>query len=798
MTLSHPRRIAVVGVHGVADQSPGDTARRCAKLLVRGGAFEAATETPLLVETQPLRCRLPPPTPEPADRLPMRNISLLSPAVQREIDDRGEAELEDEPPLEHLNFQAKLSGLEIPPRHRVLETVRVETRRAAGVECPAEVHVHELYWADLSRLGHRFLGVLISLYQFLFLLAALGADSVGCARAELQDREGFVVGFWRAYGFTHTVAVRLLSVVIPTLTLAMLALVTTLVADRVAGHAPRLWLWVLLSLAAGLVAVVSYRLHLLAGSRGSALALTLAVSAFGGVVALAVRLPRAQDLIWLAPTTTTVLWFVAMFGVWRILRALNRRIPGALVIGLPLLAGVSFYYVAVVWAEPAQWEDLFEIGAVVAVELIAIQDVAWAGLFGLVVLSTGCGWLAARFGTPADERLRAFRLVRTVALTSTVPALAMMTIHLALWAGLIELLGSWEPLLGSGRKSEMLDLWKLAVPPHYQIPLGLIGIAVVMGLWGITPSVLSDLRPRGRRQAQWHGRNLSDGFRQLGFAALVLQAAAFSLLVLCLWDVLGAEAVVDRRLRFLILGLGVALIAAVVGRGPLGGLAFGFRAALDVLLDVLNWLRHKPAGETPGGLIASRYVSLLRYLCAWRHPVDGGRYEAVVVVAHSQGTVITIDLMRFLTREWQGSAPPGLERLFDPVAENPLPLSLLTFGCPLQQLYGLMLPFRYGWARDGVGTEWPTAASPLALSDPMRLPIERWVNVYRSADYIGRHLWHPDAEKPGGETRWTEQRHGDDRREEVCLGAGGHNSYWGDRDSEGVARELAALIERVC
>jgi len=43
---------------------------------------------------------------------------------------------------------------------------------------------------------------------------------------------------------------------------------------------------------------------------------------------------------------------------------------------------------------------------------------------------------------------------------------------------------------------------------------------------------------------------------------------------------------------------------------------------------------------------------VLRFLALWREPVERKRgYDAVVILAHSQGCVITADALRFLHAE---------------------------------------------------------------------------------------------------------------------------------------------------
>lgn len=118
--------------------------------------------------------------------------------------------------------------------------------------------------------------------------------------------------------------------------------------------------------------------------------------------------------------------------------------------------------------------------------------------------------------------------------------------------------------------------------------------------------------------------------------------------------------------------VGGFLVAGAVGvlalrRGRLETLSRAIRPILDVVLDVDGYLREQPRERTPRARIAERYVSLLRYLCAWRNPdAPDEPYRAIVILAHSQGTVISTDLLGFLQRE----RDPGLDPV---VSDSPAP-----------------------------------------------------------------------------------------------------------------------------
>jgi hypothetical protein len=86
------------------------------------------------------------------------------------------------------------------------------------------------------------------------------------------------------------------------------------------------------------------------------------------------------------------------------------------------------------------------------------------------------------------------------------------------------------------------------------------------------------------------------------------------------------------------------------------------------------------------------------------------------------------------------------------------------------------------------------------LPDPALANLESWTNIYRSADYIGRHLWRPDEEPAAMQLvdlTATPPLHvsADERgiRKEYCVGSGAHTRYW-DGTAPAVALALDELI----
>jgi hypothetical protein len=108
----------------------------------------------------------------------------------------------------------------------------------------------------------------------------------------------------------------------------------------------------------------------------------------------------------------------------------------------------------------------------------------------------------------------------------------------------------------------------------------------------------------------------------------------------------------------------------------------------------------------------------------------------------------------------------------------------------LRQLYSLRFPHQYAWARHN------SAAWAGEYPDPAHLGIAQWVNAYRSGDYVGRYLWHPDT----GDDQWKFRDYadkGNNSRREFCIGPGDHTHYW-DKTAPAIAKELDRLIGDAC
>ena len=245
--------------------------------------------------------------------------------------------------------------------------------------------------------------------------------------------------------------------------------------------------------------------------------------------------------------------------------------------------------------------------------------------------------------------------------------------------------------------------------PHLSHGLIILCIGVFFAFWMVSPALFFDrLKPdkKKRKNASvWIGQNLSNAYKKIRWVGELFRLMLLVALPIEWFLHMVPSGVEHYNIEFhrqIILYGGLLIVFVMFGsKGPLSFLGMGFRAGLDVGLDVANWLRYRPRENNSRAAIFRRYVSILSHIAKWRDPSTGKGYDRLVIIAHSQGTVITADILRFLTKEAEESEfdqnQSELSRYFNSKS-NLIPISLLTIGSPLRQLYSERFPLQYRWA----------------------------------------------------------------------------------------------------
>jgi hypothetical protein len=806
--MSTNDRVAVVVVHGIADQRPGQTVREVARLLCHG-----AEGAPPCLQGEIRDVLIPVEKLEPAGG-PVRDARPAAKDWKADAPRRqpgtpsGFFQKQQQPAAEPdlgiaLNDYL-LGRLVLRDADALYESTRVSLRRVADDRA---VDIYEMYWADLSRLAAGGLQALSSLYQLFFHLGTLAADVVDQVALSENSRTG-----WRLLQRLHAWLAWLMKAPIALLQLAMLLMVAFGVAALLA---PELRAQ-LVAVAAGLGAMALAALGALGWLHGKAAParwakLIIPLAAAFASVALGVYVlfdPISVPRAFFAGSVLAV----AVLGSYLVERysgvSEGVRLPGHVVVAASAVS-LWLYGRRLLPEMTTQSEWMITAALNVGEWLLAAVLLAFGVFAAVQIVALALGlWLGRRCDKAAQASLHTSRL----ALVGSSSLFVMLS--LVLWSVISFVAGRAVPkdilyqpvVFGRGYRSVEIFLEdRLQTFGGFFTPLVLVfGLVAAAALFVLLPSLVEEIRPtrnldaNGIREgiaqrAQRLGDWLTGGVRLLGtvFAWIVPWAAiAGSILYLAFLLeqfalTAGATAAVVAWLAgSLALFQGEALVA--VGKWLVGGAvtiaALGSRftrtfgrlsVAIDAVLDIDNYFADPPNRQPPRARIYSRYASLLAYVR------DAG-YAHIVIVAHSQGTVISADLLRYLhvqdrLRQFVGAAP----------------VALVTVGSPLRDLYAERFPLLYRWVSPR-SAEFANAA-PTAAD----VGASEWVNACRSGDYVGRFLWTPDSAArfgvatAGADGRVQAQRAGD--RTEFCLGAGAHTHYF-DNDAIALTMEIDRLV----
>ena len=826
MSNDHPtnsvRRVAVVAIHGVADQQPGNTVHRISNLLLmhRPNAYTGFVETDLRIGVQKVhmnRRAIEAEEDKKSFKGPLAKALKMSPrsksvqraqqqAIQRAQGGPAAAPSEN---FQHSYMREQLEEYEPRGGDAVYESIRLSGARlptSAAKEglLPAEhrdVHIFEMYWADLSRAAGGLRRLVVEFYLLLFFLCSLGRHSIEFARVSFAKAKQ--AKWWGRFAQCQLIAEDLLVLGLPIVNLCLLGLGVAMLPKHLAPqhHAT------VLNIAVGTLALcitgaALYQTRLRAFTRFPWPASIVALAAGTGLIYFAFQFVFRgwQPLVLLAGLG----WMLAATAILWAMRAYQKRKPGAFVLSALAVLLVT----AILFGHPTFTRDADVHGILDAV--MFATEASFVALCLCWLCFSLCYWGVCVTGFfaiktvkgEADEARTAARRVRwTVHLTLVLPAVVMALANVVLWQALLTLTWRLIPDDNNYYVPILLAHWihpttlvtfthkmvQLTAGPYFTSVYLLLAIATGMFLWALLPVLLTELRVPDSKQTEWLGCCLDRAYKVAlwpGLALAIVIALTPILYAFTIWDPhygkVWPEWVRQNPGRILAV-VGSALLLIVLGsKLPFKAPGKVLRNVIDIALDITNWLRLNPKETNPKARISSRFVSLLRHIHNWRDPDDGSGYAGVVIISHSQGTVIAAEVLRFMAEEARTGGGDPLLKGFG----KDIPIYLFTMGSPLRQLYSLRFPHHYGWARHGDET------NANRLPDPQSLQIKKWVNVYRSADYVGRHLWRNDT----GPDRWQFEKYqlGADRTE-WCLGAGAHNHYW-DETAAGVGEELDNLI----
>jgi hypothetical protein len=810
------RRVAVIGIHGVGEHAPGDTARAIVRQLQHThpdvyGAFE---EVPLklAVDARELgRLSREEDHPKGIERLQAGFHSVFKWRRLQAAARAGAVPDPEESPRDvQFSHSLLVRGDTYKSEYatvRLSGTSKIQEGADTQVNILTDVDVYELFWSDLSHsFGTGALAAFGQIVQLLVHLASLGRTAVATTNEAgmTQTRRWW----WRVFYRLNAASYWLLSTPILVGNLLFVFLAALLVPALI-GNAVKPATTALVGLiAAALIGGAIY------GSFGRTTVGRFCVAVAASASLILGAAVGAVWWFWLDGAITRTIdgslvmaWLeiplLLLIGD-SVARRYDALRPGAYIVWYALAGALALWMAAVLvlgWNPDGSagqsgslYSPLITWLGHAAEGLFSLLLIVWFGLYaaGVALFVVGLGLKFIGGGTPEESRT-----VSTALLTASLPAPLFLTLVLCLWAlfdnSFADMLAtpafqpwcSWlfpASAIASGSAVGFIGALINQSVPGFAFYLGVMVAAAALVLGGTLPSAVAELVPPDRnppgelQRSRSLGRWLDSGFHAIDLAGVLTGVAFFMLPIGVAANYTPAlQATIARTMSFmdiagpLVGGSAVGFLAATkLFATSFSGFVQRLRVPVDVILDVDNWLRERPVGETVRLKVFARFTSLLRHVAERR--LAGQPYDHIVIVAHSQGTVVALDTFRYLQ-----SLPGGLLSRLRPCV-------ILTMGCPLRQLYAWRLPSLYGWVLAG-----PPGAPP---PSPHACGFAAWANAYGSGDYVGRNLWPtnvpfapaqcapPVPPAPQGE---------------FCIGAAAHTHYF-DEDHAEIGARISALI----
>jgi hypothetical protein len=875
-------RVAVIGVHGIARHPAGETENAMANLLLSLPAidkdadrsYEPFRATGIQIPLQRVKGPI---VLGKKKRASYQEQSdkfaeyLASAATQenrgrRAVENRSENDVWQGTQTGNDYTQLLLHKYEGGADGNVYITTRLEGERSAVAgKAKKKVDIYEVLWADLAHPDSSIVGFFLSFFSLLLHLGSLSRLTVDSGAGENGNSGGFREVLWWSYLWAQRWAVRVLQIFLPLFKLLLLVVVLSAipaVSSRLAGDVAKMAFDASLGALGVLGAAFFLYKGILWKNRSPWLwavtaVLPVAIGA-GGFYALAsVKGGTAPQIVsalecWVFLGLPIIAFILSKYESYRN----GVQITGWIGYGLSVAAFVLLLYLA--------GGDVTQASFWLVEFVVAAIRISWLTIsfFAIVALMLGSlVWRLAGADKPKQARLRA--AVRTSRFALAMPTAFFLLVTPVIWAALFKL-ADWvqKPFFGlNGGENDgnalLLWLTKVHFIPDahepevfrdyfhsilgwglgYQVPItmALVSLGLFLLVWWAVPSALLETYPQRdkkvpprsstnvqtERLGSWLSRGL-DGTAVVTFLFWCSIFLAYPVVyVLGFWETgwLHTIAVALANItRWIVdeplLAMGGAAVVAMVKYGS---------SALETILDVDTYLRASPSDATPRAKIFERFVSTLRYVASHRD-AEGHGYDSVVIVAHSLGSLISADLLRYLYVGQNQPRPVDAGDLedwrFDPAlvrygfageaGVDKIELQLLTMGSPIRQLLNRFFPYLYDWVRaepdNGLGplpAPTPAVDAPKSTKeekgpDPGKLGLSSWVNMYRSGDYVGRSLWlnewYNRTNGKGGDGRYPQPIHEavDGSTKEMCIGAGAHTHYWDD-----TAPDVAEMLDQM-
>ena len=465
MTTNATERVAIVTVHGVADQQPGQTVRELARLLCHGAdgppAYGEGETHGVFIPVTPLPPRTTHASPQASAAKPDKRAPVRLPRPGAPSDfycsesqptgggnaPRGQAARTDDD-LGITLTDYLLSRYQPAERDALYESLRIALKRRSDGRA---VDLYELYWADYSRLQPGGARALSATYQLLFHLSTLARDVVD--QIALAGHAAGAPRAWSLMQLLHAWSAWLLRAPAALLQMAMVLLFVFGMAALVPDVQQQLVLAAVAGGAAALlggIALLGWLRPPAVSPRSKALAFGVAAVASAGVAIAALVVPRGFP--WLYFGTAVVLTGAhGMALVWRVgkvprdVKTIGLLVMAALVVLLFARGQLNLPHATT----QAQW--MLDSALNTGEYLLAALLLAWSLQVAVQVVALGLGFVLAR-GVPAAVR----ESIVTARLGMVLSTALFALLSLLLWSVLSYLAGFaldglyYLPVFGSG------------------------------------------------------------------------------------------------------------------------------------------------------------------------------------------------------------------------------------------------------------------------------------------------------------------------------------------------------------
>jgi hypothetical protein len=515
------------------------------------------------------------------------------------------------------------------------------------------------------------------------------------------------------------------------------------VADQAAsqpGTGPR-WLRSLLYVSAWLLRgpIAALNLFLLLRAMVGALTTDLArsgrlelpemrISGWLGVLAIVGGFITWRKLRGRNPPWATLWCCVALVGMWVLgmiaLRAVAPHSNSFLVLDR-WIRNVPYFQKNTAPSE-AQW-----CAAVVLKPILLAWDLETA-----LMLLAGLIWLAACLEAWYSGRRHLLPSV-----TAAYCAAMLQLVLCLLIIPMLALIGMRFTLRSETEIDQLANLWKIL---GVQYLLASVLAAFTVLTWGAR-LLLVYLRPEGDRPLP---RLLVGPAIQAALIGVILIASVTYVLIRMYDPQLTSLQSFPGQEIVGVLAAGFVLLVPILP-------ASGLRTGLHIVADVINHFHRVPERfPTPWGggsssedtFVVRRRIEA-RFRSVLAEVLKSEVLTHLTVVAHSQGTVVALDVLR------QEDTLSRLCRIQE--------VTLVTMGSPFTHLYQHYFPRQYPSLREEYWRR-------------LRERIPRWVNIYRKDDFVGTRVEELDGSWPRNHP----------------LYPGGHTNYWRQRNVLAILSEV--------